>query len=146
MIKRILWVVLFTVLLLGGLFGLKFRQINQAIEHMQPPPPAVVALAEVRREQWPAKIASVGSLRAVAGINLSNEVAGQIKAIHFQSGQSVKQGQLLLELDSATDQAELKGLEASCVWPNCTTNVARRCWKKKIRLPGRLRSKPGVVG
>ncbi|WNB77947.1 efflux RND transporter periplasmic adaptor subunit [Methylomonas koyamae] len=112
MIKRILWVVLFTVLLLGGLFGLKFRQINQAIEHMQPPPPAVVALAEVRREQWPAKIASVGSLRAVAGINLSNEVAGQIKAIHFQSGQSVKQGQLLLELDSATDQAELKGLEA----------------------------------
>lgn len=112
MIKRILWVVLFAVLLLGGLFGLKFRQINQAMEQMQPPPAAVVALAEVRREQWPATIASVGSLRAVAGINVSNEVAGQIKAIHFHSGQSVKPGQLLVELDSATDQAELKGLEA----------------------------------
>lgn len=112
MTKRILLVLLFSVLILGGLFGMKFFQINQAISQMQAPPPPLVAVADVKQEQWPASLAAVGSLRAVAGINISNEVAGQIKAIHFESGQAVKQGQLLIELDSATDQAELQGLQA----------------------------------
>ncbi|MBD9356430.1 efflux RND transporter periplasmic adaptor subunit [Methylomonas albis] len=112
MIKRILLVLLLTVLILGALFGTKFYQINQAVSQMQAPPPPLVAIAEVKQEQWPASLATVGSLRAVAGINISNEVAGQIKAIHFESGQTVKQGQLLIELDSATDQAELQGLQA----------------------------------
>jgi membrane fusion protein (multidrug efflux system) len=52
-------------------------------------------------------------LVAVAGIDVSSEVAGKVKAIHFESGQSVQRGQLLVELDSSTDVAELKGLEAS---------------------------------
>jgi membrane fusion protein (multidrug efflux system) len=54
----------------------------------------------------------VGSLVAIAGIEVTSEVGGQVKAIHFQSGESVKQGELLLELDSPTDQARLKGLIA----------------------------------
>lgn len=112
MIKRILLVLVLTVLILGALFGTKFYQINEAVSQIQAPPPPLVAIAEVKQEQWPASLATVGSLRAVAGINISNEVAGQIKAIHFESGQTVKQGQLLIELDSATDQAELQGLLA----------------------------------
>ncbi|AMK78981.1 MULTISPECIES: efflux RND transporter periplasmic adaptor subunit [Methylomonas] len=112
MTKRILLVLLLTLLILGGLFGMKFFQINQAVSQMQAPPPPLVAVAEVKQEQWPTSLATVGSLRAVAGINISNEVAGQIKALHFESGQTVKQGQLLIELDSTTDQAELQGLQA----------------------------------
>ncbi len=112
MTKRILLVLLLTILILGGLFGMKFFQIKQAIRQAQVPPPPLIAVAEVKTEQWPASLTAVGSLRSVAGINISNEVAGQIKAIHFESGQAVKQGQLLIELDNATDQAELQGLQA----------------------------------
>lgn len=112
MIKRIFIVILLTILVLGGLFGFKFYQIQQAISQIKPPPPAVVAVATVAQSQWVSSLTAVGSLSAVAGVDVSNEVAGKVKALHFESGQSVKQGQLLLELDASTDIAELQGLQA----------------------------------
>ncbi|MBS4050119.1 MAG: efflux RND transporter periplasmic adaptor subunit [Methylomonas sp.] len=112
MIKRILIVLLLTLVILGGLFGFKFYQIRQAESLVKPPPPAVVAAATVKEEQWPSALTAVGSFSPVAGVNVSNEVIGKIKALHFQSGQSVAAGQLLLELDAETDRAELEGLQA----------------------------------
>lgn len=112
MIKRIFLVLLLTLLILGGLFGFKFYQIQQANNQIQPPAPAVVAAATVRQELWPSSLTAVGSFTPVAGVYVSNEVIGKIKSIHFHSGQSVKAGDLLLELDADTDQAELLGLKA----------------------------------
>lgn len=112
MIKRIFIVLLLTFVVLGGIFGFKFYQIQQAISQIKPPPPAVVAAATVKREQWPSYLSAVGSFTPVAGVNVSNEVAGKIKALHFHSGQTVKAGQLLVELDADTDHAELLGLQA----------------------------------
>jgi membrane fusion protein (multidrug efflux system) len=113
MIKRYLLVIFLTLILLGGLFGWKFHQINVAIGNMKPPPPAVVAAATVQRGNWQSYLTAVGSLVAVAGIEVSSEVSGKVKAIHFESDQPVKKGQLLLELDESTDLAELEGLEAN---------------------------------
>ena len=113
MIKRYLLVIFLTLILLGGLFGWKFHQINKAISSMKPPPPAVVAATTVQRSEWQTYLTAVGSLVAVAGIEVSSEVSGKVKAIHFESDQPVKKGQLLLELDDSTDLAELKGLEAN---------------------------------
>lgn len=112
MTKRIFSVVFLALLLLGGLFGFKFYQIQQATSQIKPPPPAVVAIATVKQAQWLSSLTAVGSLTAVAGVDVSNEVVGKIKAIHFESGQSVKKGQLLVEMDADTDLAELKGLQA----------------------------------
>ena len=112
MIKRIFSVLFLALLLLGGLFGFKFYQIQQATSQIKPPPPAVVASATVKQAQWLSSLTAVGTLTAVAGVEVSNEVVGKIKAIHFESGQSVKKGRLLVELDADTDLAELKGLQA----------------------------------
>lgn len=76
------------------------------------PQPPVVAATEVKRESWQPYLTAVGSLVAVAGIDISNELAGKVKAIHFESGQSIKQGQLLVEIDASTELAELKALLA----------------------------------
>lgn len=112
MFKRISIIALLSVLILGGLFAIKFLQIKQAISQNPPPPPTVVAVTDVKQEEWPSSLTAVGSLTAVAGVDVSNEVAGKVKALHFESGHSVRQGQLLLELDASTDLAELKGLQA----------------------------------
>ena len=112
MIKRILLIITLSVLIFGGLFGWKFYRDRQAQSQMQAPPPVVVAVTEVKREQWQPYLTSVGSLVAVSGIDVSNELAGTITAIYFESGQSVKKGQLLITLDTSTDEAELKGLQA----------------------------------
>ena len=46
-----------------------------------------------------------GSLAAIAGIEVTAEVGGKIHAIHFTSGDTVKAGELLLELDDDADEA-----------------------------------------
>lgn len=112
MIKRILLVFIFTLLTFGGLFGWKFYQDRRAQSRIQAPPPPVVAVTTVKQAQWQPYLSSVGSLVAVAGVDVSNELAGKVTAIHFESGQSVKKGQLLIKLDTSTDDAELKGLQA----------------------------------
>lgn len=130
MIKRILLIVALSALIFGGLFGWKFYQDRLALSQMQAPPPAVVAVTEVKRERWQPYLTSVGSLVAVAGVDVSNELAGKITAIHFESGQSVKKGQLLLELDTSTDEAELRGLQADA-------QLAKVRFERSERLIGR---------
>lgn len=113
MIKRYALIVFLSLLLFGGLFGWKFFQISQAIKNIPIPPPPVVAATTVQRSEWQSYLSGVGSLVAVAGIDVNSEVAGKVKAIHFESGQPIQKGRLLVELDTSTDEAELKGLEAA---------------------------------
>jgi membrane fusion protein (multidrug efflux system) len=113
MIKRYAVVIFLSLLLFGGLFGWKFLQMGEATKNVHTPPPPVVAASSVQRSEWQSTLSAVGSLVAVAGIDVNSEVAGKVKAIHFESGQSVQAGSLLAELDSSTDEAELKGLEAA---------------------------------
>ncbi|CAG7855984.1 hypothetical protein MCAMS1_00313 [biofilm metagenome] len=113
MIKRYALVIFLSLLLFGGLFGWKFLQIRKAIKNIPIPPPAVVAATQVQRNEWQSTLTGVGSLVAVAGIEVNSEVAGKVKSIHFESGQNIQKGQLLIELDTSTDDAELKGLEAA---------------------------------
>lgn len=112
MIKRFILIIILSVLLFGGLFGWKFYQIRRSLSNFKIPPPPVVALTEVKSMPWQPYLNTVGSLVAVSGIDVSNEIAGKVKAIHFISGEFVQQGRLLVELDSSIDDAELKGLRA----------------------------------
>jgi len=113
MISRLILVILVLTAAFGGIFGWKHHQAQQTgAAQSVAPPPAVIAAARVERETWRPRLQVVGSLAAVAGIEVSNEVGGQVSAIHFASGESAQQGELLLELEDSTDQAELKGLVA----------------------------------
>lgn len=113
MIKRFALIIFLSLLLFGGLFGWKFFQISKLMKNVPIPPAPVVAVAKVQSSEWQSYLSGVGSLVAVAGVDVNSEVAGKIKTIHFESGQSIQSGQLLVELDTSTDEAELKGLEAA---------------------------------
>ncbi|MCB1791808.1 MAG: efflux RND transporter periplasmic adaptor subunit [Gammaproteobacteria bacterium] len=113
MFVRFVLVILLLGVIFGGIFGWKQHAAEQAAKlQAGGPPPAVISASTVRREQWPSYLRVVGSLDAVAGIEVTSEVGGQIASIHFRSGQSVEQGELLVALDDDTDQAQLQGLLA----------------------------------
>lgn len=76
-------------------------------------PPATVTAMQVTRELWQPQLSAVGSLRAIQGVEISTEISGIVKKIHFKSGDVVEKGDLLLELDSAEEQAELQALQAA---------------------------------
>lgn len=113
MTKRMLLVLLALGLVLGAMFGWKFYQAQKmAILASMPPPPVTVAATDVQSETWQPYLEAVGSLVAVHGILVTTEVAGNVSAIHFKSGQQVEAGTLLLEIEDSVEQAELEGLVA----------------------------------
>ncbi len=128
MVLRLLLVVLFLGAVFGGIFGWKFYQGEKmAAAQSGGPPPAAVAVSQVRQEHWQPYMSSVGSLAAVSGIEVTTEVAGQVSSIRFESGQSVQAGELLLQLDDRIDRARLKGLQAE-------QRVARLRFQRIARL------------
>jgi len=113
MIARLFLVALLLAAVFGSIFGWKNYQAQQtAAAQSGGPPPATIAGAAVRKETWQPYLQVVGSLAAVSGIDVSSEVAGQVSRILFTSGQSVQQGDMLLQLDDEIDQAQLQGLIA----------------------------------
>lgn len=114
MTKRMIIVLLLLGLVFGGIFGFKAfvnTMMTQAFDNMEPSP-ATVTTAEAVQSQWKPSIAAVGTLFAANGIDVAPEVAGKIERIPFASGQQVKAGDVLVQLDTATDRAQLDVLRA----------------------------------
>lgn len=105
-----LGVALLVVLALGGYKA--WSVYGQIQQFKAPKPPVSVAVAAAESRSWEARLSAVGSLRAIQGVDLSLEVAGTVKALRFDSGQQVKAGQKLLELDSDVEAALLGTAQA----------------------------------
>ena len=100
-----LGVVLLIVLILGGYKAFSiYRQIQQ---FSAPRPPVSVAATAAREQLWQSRLPAVGSLKAFQGVNLSLETAGTVKTLLFESGQRIRVGQPLLQLDSDVESALL---------------------------------------
>jgi membrane fusion protein (multidrug efflux system) len=110
--KRPMLIMLVSVaLFFGAVFGWKAFvgiQIQTAMQAMAMPPVTVSTML-VSDETWAPAIAVVGSLRAVQGVDVSAQVEGQIIELHFDSGDSVAAGDLLVQQYTADELAELEG-------------------------------------
>jgi membrane fusion protein (multidrug efflux system) len=112
--RRWLWLLLVCVLVAGVLGGLKFMQVRQAIAFADSFPErseAVTALI-VQPGEWQRTYRTIGELRATQNLELRTEVDGKISLIGFVGGDRIKQGQLLLQLDSIEEQAQLRAMRA----------------------------------
>ena len=113
MAKRMILVLSLTVLLLGTLGFVKFRQVKSAIAHasFQPPPDAVTSVV-VQQAQWPSSLSVIGTMEAVQGVMVSADLPGTVARINFDSGKPVREGDVLVELDTKQERAQLAALEA----------------------------------
>ncbi|MFP3977140.1 efflux RND transporter periplasmic adaptor subunit [Marinobacter sp. KMM 10035] len=107
--SRFLIAIIFLGVVLGGIFGYKFYQFGQMGEMLsQPQPPAEISATKARTEQWTPSIKAVGSIKAVNGIEVANEVPGVIEKINFESGDTVKQGDILIRLNASIIEASVR--------------------------------------
>jgi membrane fusion protein, multidrug efflux system len=116
--KRAIVFVFFLVLLTGLAVGLGYFQfvvkpemIRGFISKAAPPPTAVTA-QKAQTENWVSKIPAIGTFRAIQGIDVAAQVGGLVRALHVDSGQQVKAGDLLVELDDSVEEADLASNEA----------------------------------
>jgi membrane fusion protein, multidrug efflux system len=74
--------------------------------------PVTVEVGKVEQITLTDDALAVGSLRSRQGVMLRPEVSGRIARLGFASGQRVRSGQLLVQLDDTLQQAQLKQAEA----------------------------------
>ena len=75
-------------------------------------PPTTVTSAEVKQENWAPLLAAVGSISAVQGAVVSTELPGTVAEVAFESGATVKKGDLLVRLDASAEEAQFRSAQA----------------------------------
>jgi membrane fusion protein, multidrug efflux system len=114
--RRRLWlwmilVVILAIALFGAIFA--FPIVAFKATGFPAPPPATVATAVARFEEWQPTLQIVGSLKPLQGADLSVEVAGIVNEVSFESGGDVAAGAQIIRLIDADDVAKLHTLEAA---------------------------------
>ncbi|MEO6598326.1 MAG: efflux RND transporter periplasmic adaptor subunit [Polyangiaceae bacterium] len=109
---KILIVVLGLLALVGTLGFIKFSQISSLMAmgkayEKSGPPPESVGSSKAKLDTWQSQIFAVGTIAPVKGVALSNDSPGVVSKINFESGAMVKQGQVLVELDTSVERAQL---------------------------------------
>ncbi len=107
-----------TLLTLGIVFGSIFgwidfreRMIGSFIAAYVPPAVGVEA-EPAKAGQWDNTLAAIGTIQAVNGVDITTEVAGLVQEIYFASGQTVQEGDVLIQLDDKVERANLKSFKA----------------------------------
>jgi membrane fusion protein, multidrug efflux system len=113
MARRMILMLGVVLLLVGGLGFVKYRQIQAASQggSFQPPPTAVTTIV-AQREMWPSTLNVIGTTAAIQGVTVSADLPGTVAKINFESGKSVHAGDVLVELDTRQERAQLAAAEA----------------------------------
>ena len=114
MAKRMIVMLAATTLFVAALGFVKFKQIQTAIGQaaaFQPPPEAVTTIV-ARQESWPSTLSAIGTMAAVQGVSVSADLPGTVDRIGFDSGNSVREGEVLALLDTRQEQAQLAAAES----------------------------------
>jgi membrane fusion protein (multidrug efflux system) len=113
------WIVV-TLVLVGIVFGLygyksSLQDAASAQGENMPEPAATVSAINVKTIAYQEKVQVNGEVQAYRSLTLNNELAGQITKLNAPSGSTVKQGQILIELDHRDEDAKLLAAQATLI-------------------------------
>src|ERR1700731_2598270 len=96
--KRLIQVVLLTVVLAGGIgFALMAKSKSSAAPTA--PPPVPVVAGTVAQHDVPIYLTGVGTVVAYNTVVVRSQIQGQLVSINFTEGQTVHSGDLLAQID-----------------------------------------------
>jgi membrane fusion protein, multidrug efflux system len=113
--RRLIIVVIAAGALLAAIVGFNTWKANfvAQLRLKNSAPPQTVSAAAVRYSDWQPEVNAVGSLRAVHGVDITTEVTGLVRSLRFKSGQEVRAGDVLVELNADVELAQQHALEAA---------------------------------
>ncbi|MES2625101.1 MAG: efflux RND transporter periplasmic adaptor subunit [Pseudomonadota bacterium] len=117
------------LLVLGALGTFKFREIQAGIAAGQayPEQSETVEEARVSTAEFTPNISVMGEIVAPQRLDLRNEIEGEITKVNFRSGEPVRAGQLLIQLDTSVEQASLEVARARA-------ELAQRTYDRNLQL------------
>jgi len=135
--RTIRWILLIAVVAAAGYYGwnryyspeaiAKAESARKAAAHQ---PAIPVSVAQVEKTDFPVYLTSLGTVQAFNTVVVRTRVDGQIDKIAFQEGQTVKQGDLLAEIDprpyqATLDQAKAKKVQDEANLANANLDLQR---------------------
>jgi membrane fusion protein (multidrug efflux system) len=114
MVKRLILMLVIVLALVAGLGFVKYRQIQAAIAMGASfaPPPSAVTTVVAQRATWPSNMQVIGTAQAIQGVTVSADLPGMVSKINFESGTAVHAGDVLVELDTREERAQLAAAES----------------------------------
>jgi membrane fusion protein (multidrug efflux system) len=113
MAKRVFLTLAVAAIVIVALGYFKMRQFQAfAQSHAFQPPPEAITTIVAKQETWPETLNVVGTMTAVHGVTVSADLPGTVDRIMFDSGKHVQQGEVLVELDTRQERAQLAAREA----------------------------------
>lgn len=113
MIKKFIVTGTGIIVIVGALVGTKMLQFRAMAAAPQTMPAETVTAAPAKEEDWPNLVLATGSIAAVQGVTIGAEIPGKVAKIAFEAGAIVQAGDLLVQLDTSTEEAQLRAAEAS---------------------------------
>ncbi len=114
MVKRMLIMLAVVAVVIGSLAYFKTRQIKTAMAAGGfTPPPESVTTTVAKQERWPSTFKAIGSAVAIHGVTVSADLPGTVAKIFFDSGKQVREGEVLVQLDTKQEQAQLESAVAA---------------------------------
>lgn len=112
--KRWIVTALACLLVLLSLAAFKYFQIQGLIAYGKsfPEHSESVEAVSAQISRFDREVKTIGEIIAAQSVELRNEIEGVITAINFQSGDRVKKGDLLVQLDISEESARLKASQA----------------------------------
>lgn len=140
--KKIVLSLLLFIVTLGTLGTIKGLQIGAMIASAESfvPPPEAVSTTVVEEKVWEPTLSAVGTVVAARGVTVSSEVPGLVTALRFESGQKVRRGAVLVQLDKSIELAQLSSAEATAELAEASLRRARGLSQEKINAPAELDS------
>lgn len=120
------------VILIILLVGLKAMQIAKMMGSPMVMPPTTVSSVVVKEEDWAPKLSAVGSVSAVQGAVVSTELGGVVSKIAFENGSTAKKGDLLMQLDTSAEEAQLHSAEADLALARADVERSRDLATRKV--------------
>jgi membrane fusion protein (multidrug efflux system) len=122
---------------LGGIKGAQIGALIASADTAGPPPETVTA-APAAGDVWASSLRAVGTVVAVRGITVVPEVPGMVSRIAFASGQDVRKGQILVQLDASVEQAELASAKAELKLAEVTLERVQALRQDDVNSPAEL--------
>lgn len=112
--KRMILMLTIVAVVVAFLGFVKFQQVQAAIAEFsnfqQPPEAVTTVVAEPQR--WDSTLKAIGSVTADQGVSISADLAGLVERIGFDSGDTVRRGDVLVKLDTRQEEAQLAAARA----------------------------------
>lgn len=132
--KKILLTLVGILLLVAAIIGIKASQIMDLIAAGKTfqIPPISIQVTEAITQSWADQFDAVGTIESVQGVTLANEVAGKVEKIAFESGSMVAAGDVLVILDKASEEAQLRSAMAAAELANLNLSRTRELRKTSV--------------